>query len=62
MNIHKGRRKKFSERCVASFPEGTFDAIASVLSATEDRTDFLRQAVSKTIKDRVDAGGEKPLV
>lgn len=38
------RPKKFADRAVIAFPEGTFVSIARVLGAAEDRSDFLREA------------------
>lgn len=45
-----GRRKKFDERCVASFVKGTFDRIDAVMKPSQDRTDFIREAVEKELE------------
>ena len=47
-----GRLRKWSEDMQARFPEGTFARIATVLAATEDRTDFVRHAVDRELKRR----------
>ena len=44
---------------VAKFPEGTFEQIAAVLAADEDRTDLVRKAVEREIAWRQKAN-EKP--
>ncbi len=44
-----GRKKRWSEDMQARFPEGTFARIAAVLQKTEDRTDFVREAVEREI-------------
>jgi hypothetical protein len=36
----------------ARFPEGTFRRIAGVLKETEDRTDFVREAVERELERR----------
>lgn len=38
------RPRKFADRAVIAFPEGTFGSIARVLDDAEDRSDFLREA------------------
>ena len=45
-------RKKWAEDMQARFPKGTFARIAAVLSAYEDRTDFVREAVEREIERR----------
>jgi len=40
------RPKQYAERTVVAFAEGTFDAIARTLAPEEDRTDFIREAVT----------------
>lgn len=44
----------------ARFPEGTFARIAAVLSESEDRTDFVRQAVEAELERREVAAGAEP--
>ncbi len=46
------RKKKFTEATIARFRAGTFERIANVLTADEDRTDFFRQAVDKELERR----------
>lgn len=45
-----GRRKKFPDKCVAAFVAGTFESIQDVLRPEQDRTDFLREAVSEKLE------------
>jgi hypothetical protein len=45
-------RKKWAEDMGARFPKGTFARIAAVLSPTEDRTDFVREAVERELQRR----------
>ena len=45
-------RKKWAEDMGARFPKGTFARIAAVLSPTEDRTDFVREAVARELVRR----------
>jgi hypothetical protein len=45
-------RKKWAEDMGARFPSGTFARIAAVLSVTEDRTDFVREAVERELRRR----------
>jgi len=47
-----GRKKLYSEDMQARFPEGTFEAISAVLQEGEDRTDFVREAVSRELQRR----------
>lgn len=47
-----GRKKLWSDDMQARFPEGTFDRIEAVLEESEDRTDFVRQAVERELKRR----------
>jgi hypothetical protein len=44
-----GRKRKWIEDTVARFAEGTFARIAAVLGKTEDRTDFIREAVEREL-------------
>ena len=46
------RKTKYPEKAVAAFPEGTFVRIAVCLGKTEDRTDFLRDAVERELQRR----------
>lgn len=46
------RPKKYAERTVVAFAEGTFDAIAQALASSEDRSDFVRDAVALTLAVR----------
>ena len=47
-----GRKLKFPEKAVCAFPRGTFAAIESVIGETEDRTDFVREAVQRELARR----------
>jgi hypothetical protein len=47
-----GRKKRWHDAMAAKFPEGTFEQIATVLTADEDRTDFVRKAVEREIARR----------
>ena len=47
-----GRKRKWVEDAVARFPEGTFARINAVLGKTEDRTDFIREAVERELARR----------
>jgi len=47
-----GRKRKWVEDMVARFPRGTFERIAQVSRETEDRTDFVREAVEGELKRR----------
>ena len=47
-----GRKLKFPEKAVCAFKRGTFAAIEAVLDETEDRTDFVREAVAKELARR----------
>jgi hypothetical protein len=47
-----GRKRKWVEDAVARFPEGTFARINAVLGKTEDRTDFIREAVERELVRR----------
>jgi hypothetical protein len=51
-NNAMGRKKLWSDDMQARFPEGTFDRIEAVLEESEDRTDFVRQAVERELKRR----------
>jgi hypothetical protein len=44
-----GRKRKWVEDTVARFAEGTFARIAAVLGKTEDRTDFIREAIDREL-------------
>jgi hypothetical protein len=46
------QKQKWFESMVARFPQGTFARVAAVLSATEDRTDFVREAVERELQRR----------
>jgi hypothetical protein len=46
------RRKRWSEDMVARFAVGTFARIETVLGETEDRTEFVREAVERELKRR----------
>jgi len=50
-----GRKQKWTENTTARFAEGTFARIEAVLGKTEDRTDFLREAVEREIARRAEA-------
>lgn len=52
MKIGVARKKKFTEEMVARFSPGTFDRIEAVAGETEDRTDFVREAVEREIRRR----------
>jgi hypothetical protein len=45
-------KRKWAEDMQARFPKGTFARIAAVLGRTEDRTDFVREAVEELLKRR----------
>jgi hypothetical protein len=47
-----GRKMKYTEEMRARFSPGTFDRIADVLGDTEDRTDFVREAVERELQRR----------
>jgi hypothetical protein len=47
-----GRKKMWAEDMVARFPEGTFARIDAVRNDSEDRTDFVREAVERELKRR----------
>ena len=47
-----GRRKKFTERFLATVTAGTTAAIDAALQPAEDRTDFLRLAIERELKRR----------
>jgi hypothetical protein len=50
--VPMARKRKWVEDTVARFAEGTFARIATVLGKTEDRTDFIREAVEREIVRR----------
>jgi hypothetical protein len=43
----------------ARFPEGTFEEISAVLEEGEDRTDFVREAVSRELQRRQKTSSRK---
>lgn len=47
-----GRKMKFPEKKLCSFPEGTGRALESVAGRTEDVTDVIREAVARELKRR----------
>jgi hypothetical protein len=47
-----GRKKMWAEDMQARFPEGTFARIDAVRDESEDRTDFVREAVERELKRR----------
>jgi len=51
-SVPMGRKRKWVEDAVARFAEGTFARIAAVLGKTEDRTDFIREAVERELVRR----------
>jgi hypothetical protein len=51
-----GRRRKWTERMDARFPDGTIARIDAVLRPKEARTDLIFEAVEKEI-DRRESGG-----
>lgn len=51
-SVSVGRKKRWSEDMQARFREGTFERIAAVLEGSEDRTDFVREAVERELKRR----------
>ena len=53
-------RKKWTEDMGARFPKGTFARIAAVLGPTEDRTDFVREAVERELRRREDGAEKEP--
>jgi hypothetical protein len=54
-----GRKKRWNEDMQARFPEGTFERIAAVLEKDEDRTDFVRKAVTRELARRESARRRK---
>jgi hypothetical protein len=55
-----GRKRLWREDMQARFPEGTFRRIAGALKKTEDRTDFVREAVERELERREVAQKRKP--
>jgi len=53
-------RKKWAEDMGARFRKGTFARIAAVLGSTEDRTDFVREAVERELQRRELLAKKKP--
>jgi hypothetical protein len=51
-NNAMGRKKLWAEDMVARFAEGTFARMDAVRDETEDRTDFIREAVERELKRR----------
>jgi hypothetical protein len=47
-----GRKKLWSEDMQARFAKGTFRRIKAVLRESEERTDFVREAVERELKRR----------
>lgn len=47
-----GRVKKWSENMQARFAAGTFERIEAVLENYEDRTEFVRSAVERELRQR----------
>lgn len=47
-----GRKKRWNEDMQARFPKGTFERIAALLEKDEDRTDFVREAVTRELTRR----------
>jgi hypothetical protein len=47
-----GRKRKWHEQMQARFAPGTFARIAVILGETEDRTDFVREAVERELRRR----------
>ena len=45
-------KKLWDENMQARFPKGTFRRIKAVLKETEERTDFVREAVERELKRR----------
>jgi hypothetical protein len=55
-----GRKRLWREDMQARFPEGTFRRIERVLKETEDRTDFVREAVERELERREVAQKRRP--
>jgi hypothetical protein len=55
-----GRKRKWAQDMQARFPRGTFERIEAVLGETEDRTDFVRQAVEHELQLREAASQRVP--
>jgi hypothetical protein len=55
-----GRKKLWPERTAVKFAAGTFERIAKVLVADEDRTDFFRKSVEREIERREAAQKRQP--
>jgi hypothetical protein len=55
-----GRKKRWHEPLLVKFPAGTRERIAPLLGETEDRTDFVREAVEREIRRRETAKPKKP--
>jgi hypothetical protein len=53
-------KRKWAEDMQARFPRGTFARIAAVLGRTEDRTDFVREAVERELQRREAELKKKP--
>jgi hypothetical protein len=53
-------KRKWAEDMQARFPKGTFARIAAVLSPTEDRTDFVREAVERELRRREELKKKPP--
>ena len=52
-----GRKKKYTEDVMARFTAGTKALMDTVMSPTEDRTDFIREAVAREIARRSKSKG-----
>ena len=47
-----GRKMEWPDKCIAPFPDKTFERIAEVLAEGEDRTTFIRLAVERELRRR----------
>jgi hypothetical protein len=52
-------KKLWDENMQARFPKGTFKRIKAVLKESEERTDFVREAVERELKRREGIGARK---
>src|SRR3546814_18988746 len=50
--LRRGRKKRWADNMQARFPDGTFTRIAEALAESEDRTDFVREAVERELRRR----------
>jgi hypothetical protein len=53
-------KKLWDENMQARFPKGTFRRIKAVLKETEERTDFVREAVERELKRREGKAATSP--